>query len=134
MWRTPSSPSISCPSSHFSSPPYCTGACVALSSISCSAASGWPPWCAAVMATDPVPAVELRGLVKQFGGHEALASIDLAVMPGETVCIVGPSGSGEWTLPRGINWLGRPDRGSGFLPGARVGYCRADGPDVLQSV
>ena len=74
------------------------------------------------MATDPIPAVELRGLVKQFGGHEVLAAINLAVLPGETVCIVGPSGSGKSTLLRCINWLERPDRGSVFLHGVRVGY------------
>jgi polar amino acid transport system ATP-binding protein len=73
------------------------------------------------MATDPVPAVELRGLGKRFGAHEVLADIDLAVMPGETVCIVGPSGSGKSTLLRCINWLERPDRGSVYLHGTRVG-------------
>jgi polar amino acid transport system ATP-binding protein len=106
---------------------------VAPSSISCGAVSGSPAWCGAVMATDPAPAVELRGLVKQFGGHEVLASIDLEVMPGETVCIVGPSGSGKSTLLRCINWLERPDRGSVFLHGVRVGYRRSDGGNVLMS-
>ena len=77
------------------------------------------------MATDDVPAVELRGLSKQFGDREVLAGIDLTVMPGETVCIVGPSGSGKSTLLRCINWLERPDRGSVFLHGTRVGYRRS---------
>lgn len=78
------------------------------------------------MATDPVPAVELRGVGKTFGNHEVLVGIDLTVMPGETVCIVGPSGSGKSTLLRCINWLERPDRGSVFLHGSRVGYRRSD--------
>jgi len=85
------------------------------------------------MATDPVPAVELCGLGKRFGDHEVLADIDLAVMPGETVCIVGPSGSGKSTLLRCINWLERPDRGSVFLHGTRVGYRPSDVGDVLMS-
>jgi polar amino acid transport system ATP-binding protein len=85
------------------------------------------------MATDPVPAVELRGLGKQYGGHEVLAGIDLAVMPGETVCVVGPSGSGKSTLLRCINWLERPDRGSVFLHGTRVGYRRTDAGTALMS-
>jgi polar amino acid transport system ATP-binding protein len=85
------------------------------------------------MATDPVPAVELRGLGKQYGGHEVLAGIDLAVMPGETVCVVGPSGSGKSTLLRCINWLERPDRGSVFLHGTRVGYRRSESGTVSMS-
>jgi polar amino acid transport system ATP-binding protein len=85
------------------------------------------------MLTEPVPAVELRGIAKQFGDHEVLAGIDLAVMPGETVCVVGPSGSGKSTLLRCINWLERPDRGAVFLHGARVGYRRSDTGNVLMS-
>lgn len=85
------------------------------------------------MATDPVPAVELRGLGKRFGDHEVLADIDLVVMPGETVCIVGPSGSGKSTLLRCINWLERPNRGSVFLHGAQVGYRPSDAGPVLMS-
>jgi polar amino acid transport system ATP-binding protein len=85
------------------------------------------------MATEMIPAVELRSLVKQFGGREVLASVNLTVMPGETVCIVGPSGSGKSTLLRCINWLERPDRGSVFLHGVRVGYRRSDGHSALMS-
>lgn len=70
----------------------------------------------------PIPAVELRGVVKRFGAHQVLTDIDLQIMPGETVCIVGPSGSGKSTLLRCINWLERPDAGLVFLHGTRVGY------------
>jgi polar amino acid transport system ATP-binding protein len=67
------------------------------------------------------PAVELRGVGKRFGEHEVLGRIDLRVMPGETVCILGPSGSGKSTLLRCINWLEKPDWGSVFLNGTRIG-------------
>ena len=73
-------------------------------------------------SADLIPSVEVRGLGKKFGTQEVLTDIDLRVMPGETVCILGPSGSGKSTLLRCINWLERPDRGSVFLHGARVGY------------
>jgi polar amino acid transport system ATP-binding protein len=85
------------------------------------------------MATDPVPAVEVRGLGKRFGDHEVLSDIDVVVRPGETVCVVGPSGSGKSTLLRCINWLERPDRGSVFLHGMRVGYRPSDVGDVLMT-
>jgi polar amino acid transport system ATP-binding protein len=75
-----------------------------------------------VASADPIPSVEVRGLGKKFGSQEVLTDIDLRVMPGETVCILGPSGSGKSTLLRCINWLERPDRGSVFLHGTRVGY------------
>jgi polar amino acid transport system ATP-binding protein len=62
-----------------------------------------------------------RGLGKDFGTHTVLDGIDLDVGKGETVCILGPSGSGKSTLLRCINWLERPDRGSVYLAGERVG-------------
>jgi polar amino acid transport system ATP-binding protein len=74
-----------------------------------------------------VPAVEVRGLTKRFGDHQVLTEVDLAVMPGETVCIVGPSGSGKSTLLRCINWLERPDGGLVLLHGTRMGYRQGGG-------
>ena len=74
-----------------------------------------------------VPAVELRGVAKIFGEHEVLRKVDLAVMPGETVCILGPSGSGKSTLLRCINWLETPDSGAIFLHGTRIGVLAIDG-------
>jgi polar amino acid transport system ATP-binding protein len=72
-----------------------------------------------------LPAVEVCGLSKRFGGSAALSDVDLRVMPGETVCIVGPSGSGKSTLLRCINWLERPDAGEVLIHGQRVGYHRS---------
>ena len=74
-----------------------------------------------------LPAVELRGVGKRFGDQEVLARIDLRVMPGETVCILGPSGSGKSTLLRCINWLEKPDWGSVFLNGTRIGVRAVEG-------
>ena len=49
-------------------------------------------------------AIEIKGLRKEYGGGPdrvvALDGIDLAVKPGEFVCIVGPSGCGKSTLLR----------------------------------
>src|SRR5271169_409443 len=106
-----------------SSPPYCTGRCAVVSNGSFGGENNSPPWSGQrVASADLIPSVEVRGLGKKFGTQEVLTDIDLRVMPGETVCILGPSGSGKSTLLRCINWLERPDRGSVFLHGARVGY------------
>ena len=51
------------------------------------------------------PIVEIRGLTKRFGTFVAVENIDLEVIEGEVVCIIGPSGSGKSTLIRCINRL-----------------------------
>lgn len=72
------------------------------------------------------PALEARGICKQFSGEEVLRNVDLKVEPGSTVSILGPSGSGKSTLLRCLNWLETPERGEVYLLGERVGR-RADG-------
>src|SRR6266852_8080134 len=77
--------------------------------------------------------LDVAGVSKRFGDVEVLSDVSFQVDKGETVCVVGPSGSGKSTLLRCINWLERPDRGSVFLHGVRVGYRRSDGGNVLMS-
>jgi ABC-2 type transport system ATP-binding protein len=45
----------------------------------------------------PEPAVSVRGLVKRYGGHEAVAGIDLEVRWGEIFAFLGPNGAGKTT-------------------------------------
>lgn len=52
-----------------------------------------------------VPRVLLQGVNKHFGQLHVLKDIDLKVMPGEVLVLVGPSGSGKSTLCRSINGL-----------------------------
>jgi general L-amino acid transport system ATP-binding protein len=65
----------------------------------------------------PTPAVELRGISKWFGDHQALRSVDLSVRRGEKLVVCGPSGSGKSTMIRCINRLERHDEGSIFVAG-----------------
>ena len=57
------------------------------------------------------PLVRVEGLRKSFGSLEVLKDVNLQVMPGEVVTIIGASGSGKSTLLRCINLLENPDDG-----------------------
>jgi polar amino acid transport system ATP-binding protein len=65
-------------------------------------------------------AIELRGLRKAFGDHLVLDGIDLAVEPGEKVCVIGPSGSGKSTMLRCVNRLEEPTGGQVFIEGTEI--------------
>ena len=62
----------------------------------------------------PEPIISLRGVTKSFGSGEtafqALKGIDLDIMPGDFVAVMGPSGSGKSTT---MNILGCLDVPSG---------------------
>lgn len=71
------------------------------------------------------PAVEVRGLHKQFGDLEVLKGIDLDVMPGEAVVLLGSSGSGKSTLLRCINFMEEPTEGRIRVGGQLIGTERS---------
>lgn len=55
--------------------------------------------------------IEISHLNKYFGDLHVLRDIDLSVVEGEKVVLIGPSGSGKSTLIRSINWLEEPSSG-----------------------
>jgi polar amino acid transport system ATP-binding protein len=68
--------------------------------------------------------LEARDVVKSFGGRPVLDEVSLTVHRGETVVIIGRSGSGKTTFLRCLNHLERIDSGSILLDGEPVGYRR----------
>src|SRR6266851_5575935 len=58
------------------------------------------------------PKISLRGVTKAFGAKEVLRGIDLDVAPGESVVVIGGSGTGKSVLLKCILGLMRPDAGS----------------------
>ena len=68
------------------------------------------------------PMVLAEGVHKHYGRLEVLKGIDLAVRPGEVMCIIGRSGSGKSTFLRCINHLEKIDGGRLSVDGELVGY------------
>ena len=66
------------------------------------------------------PLLEIKDLAKSFGGIKAVDHIDLTVMPGSTVGIIGPNGSGKTTFFNLITGLIAPDGGHVLLAGEDV--------------
>ena len=66
------------------------------------------------------PVIAINGLVKSFDGRVVIDNVDLEVLPGTIVTIIGQSGGGKSTLLRCVNLLERPDRGSIEVAGEPV--------------
>ena len=75
-------------------------------------------------ALTPIPMIELRRVVKTFtnaaGSFDALRGVDLRLMPGEFVSIVGRSGSGKSTLLNMITGIDFPTAGQVRVGGADI--------------
>jgi len=72
----------------------------------------------------PIPMIDLRRVVKTFtnaaGSFDALRGVDLRLMPGEFVSIVGRSGSGKSTLLNMITGIDFPTSGQVLVGGADI--------------
>jgi len=65
--------------------------------------------------------IEVRDLVKHFGGPPVLDGVNLDIFPGETMVIMGGSGSGKSTLLRCLIGSLCPDEGEVRLFGQSIG-------------
>ncbi|MGO7897016.1 amino acid ABC transporter ATP-binding protein [Rhizobium ruizarguesonis] len=80
------------------------------------------------------PLVRARNVHKSFDQLEVLKGIDLDVMPGEVVVVLGPSGSGKSTFLRCINHLEAISKGFIEVDGEQIGYrIRKDRLEKLSS-
>jgi ABC-type branched-subunit amino acid transport system ATPase component len=57
------------------------------------------------------PILEINGLKKQFGGLQALGSVDFHIDEGEIVSVIGPNGAGKTTFFNVISGMFPPDEG-----------------------
>jgi ABC-2 type transport system ATP-binding protein len=72
------------------------------------------------------PAVELKGVSKKFGNHQAVSPMDLTVPTGSIYGFIGPNGSGKTTTMRMILRIYQPDTGSVHVLGQETGDCADD--------
>jgi ABC-type Fe3+/spermidine/putrescine transport system ATPase subunit len=68
------------------------------------------------MSAEPA-SLNVKGLCKRFGDHEALRGVDLELRPGELFTLLGPSGCGKTTLLRVVAGFEEPSAGSVHLGG-----------------
>ena len=73
------------------------------------------------MTAAPPPVLRIQALHKRFGSHHVLRGIDLDVLPGDRIAIIGASGSGKSTLLRCLNFMEMPSAGQVVLKGRAVG-------------
>ncbi len=64
--------------------------------------------------------IELRNVHKRFGENIVLDGVEFAVRRGETVALLGPSGTGKSVLLKHINGLIHPDAGEVYVDGQPV--------------
>jgi putative ABC transport system ATP-binding protein len=88
-------------------------------------------------AAGPEAIVELVGVGKDYvsgaGVVRALREVDLTILRGEFVAIVGTSGSGKSTLMNILGCLDRPTRGTYALAGVPVGERGNDGRAIVRN-
>ncbi|MFQ5658345.1 MAG: ABC transporter ATP-binding protein [Candidatus Methylomirabilales bacterium] len=65
-------------------------------------------------------AIQLFGLYKAFNGQQILRGVDLDIMTGEIITILGGSGTGKSVLLRHIVGLAKPDAGQILIEGEDI--------------
>ena len=64
--------------------------------------------------------IEIHGLHKSFGSHHVLQGLNLNIRRGETLVVIGQSGSGKSILIKHMIGLIRPDRGRIIVNGVDI--------------
>jgi len=69
-----------------------------------------------------VAALEVRGMVKAYGGARALDGLDLTVAAGEVHALLGQNGCGKSTLVKALTGVHSPDAGTATVFGRELTY------------
>jgi phospholipid/cholesterol/gamma-HCH transport system ATP-binding protein len=84
------------------------------------------------MAVTAPVVIQLTGITTQFGQHVVHRDLELSVLQGEVLCIVGGSGSGKTTLLRQMLGLDRPTRGTIEILGTALSAVGVDELNALR--
>ena len=82
-----------------------------------------------ILGGDAAQMIAFQDLHKAFGGKQVLAGLTLEVRDGETMVIIGYSGSGKSVALKHIVGLLQPDAGDVVVDGRAVHDARASGPE-----
>lgn len=66
------------------------------------------------------PIIQVRGLHKQFGDLTVIDNVDLHILAGQVVSVIGPSGAGKTTFLRTLDWLEPADAGTITVDGVTI--------------
>ena len=83
------------------------------------------------MASGGTSKVELRGVKKRFGDKVVLDGIDLTIGRGESLVVIGGSGTGKSVMIKCVLGILKPDAGQIFIDGKDVTNLRGRERDVM---
>ena len=78
------------------------------------------------------PVLDLSGVARRYGELTVLDGVDLRVAPGETVALLGPSGSGKSSLLHIAGLLERPSAGEVTIEGRATSALSDDAATALR--
>lgn len=73
-----------------------------------------------IKVNNTVKKIEIKGLCKSFGPKVVLDNVDLSVYEGESLVVIGRSGTGKSVLIKNIIGILHPDSGDIYLDGGNV--------------
>ena len=82
----------------------------------------------------PKPILTIKNLTKTYGQNVIFQHLDLTVNEGNTIVIIGPSGTGKSTLLRCVNLLTRPNEGQIWLDDLEITAKGTDEDKVRQHI
>jgi phospholipid/cholesterol/gamma-HCH transport system ATP-binding protein len=86
-----------------------------------------------IVAASPSPKIRVRKLCKAFGDKKVLDGVDLDVMPGTSMVVIGGSGSGKSVLLKCILGLIEPDSGVIEIDGVDMLRASTSDADAIRS-
>ncbi len=78
--------------------------------------------------------LRVENLHKRYGANHVLRGVNMSVVRGEVVVIIGPSGSGKSSLLKCLNRLEEPSEGRVFLEGQEITGSKVDLPAMRRKM